>query len=356
MKILYDYQAFSQRIGGVSRYNLELMKNLPSGVNYILTPCLSDNAYLKEMGFHHLSILPGNNGKIKQRLYSGYNRMQSLRCLEFGKFDVFHPTYFRPYYLGYTRKHPVVVTVHDLTYFLYPDMLPCADSVKEQMEISCKNADAIICVSEETRQNLLRFIDIDEKKTTKIYLGSSQEIIRPGIRPHARPYILFIGGRKGYKNFQTFLKAYSLMNTKVDLICTGKPFDEEELELISKLGVRERVFQMFVSDKELKNLLCHAICFAYPSIAEGFGLPILEAAQCGCPSIISNILCFHEVAGDSVLYFDPHAVDDITEKMENVISDEDLRRDMCVKAKENLKRFSWRKMANETADLYKSLI
>lgn len=358
MKILYDYQAFTlQKIGGVSRYNIELMKNLPFGCNYSIPPCFSDNVYLKEKGIRHMSIMPNNNSSIKQRLYSGYNRLQSLWHLTNEKFDVFHPTYFRPYYMGHTGNHPVVVTVHDLNYFLYPEMFQNSIDVKREIILSCKYADAIICVSEETRQNLLTFIELDPQKTNTIYLGASQEIPKHDEkRLHASPYILYVGGRWSYKNFPNFLKAYSKMNTKVDLVCTGKPFNEEEISLISQLKIKDRVFQKFVSDEEMTNLLCHAEFFVYPSIAEGFGLPILEAARCGCPSVVSDILCFHEVANDSAIYFNPNSIDDMAFTLEKAISDEAKLHELSLKAQENLKRFTWQKMAKETFEVYKKLI
>lgn len=356
MRVLYDFQAFRQRVGGVSRYAVELMSNMPKDIECVLPNILSDNVYLAQNGIPHHSILFKCLPQ-KDKVYLGLNVMQSLWTLKTTKFDIFHPLFCNPYYLGKTSGKPVVVTIHDLNHFILPKLTVNAEIVQHKETITCKNADAIICVSEETRQNLLKYIGLPPKKCHTIYHGIAQELIHSkGPRFHENPYILYIGGRNGYKNFPRFLEAFCRMETKVDLVCTGSPWKESEVELINKLGIKERVFQKFVSDEELNNLLCNAEFFVYPSLAEGFGLPILEAARCGCPCVVSDLMCFHEVAGNTALYFNPKSVDDIAKTLEDAISDTDRLYRLADLGRENLKNFTWKKTAEKTAEIYRSLV
>lgn len=357
MRVLYDFQAFNQRIGGVSRYAISLIRNLPKDIEPLLPNILSDNVYIKKYGVKHRSFAESNKSPLKGKVYITLNIMQSLWELKTTNFDIFHPLFCNPYYVGHTGNHKIVTTVHDLNFYTYPEMLPNAEGVQHKMEVTCKDADAIICVSEETKQNLLKYIDIPEERCHVILEGCEQTLIHSnGARLHKEPYILYIGGRNGYKNFPRFLQAYSKMETKVDLVCTGSSWKPSEIELINRLGIKNRIFQKFVTDDELGNLLCNAEFFVYPSLAEGFGLPILEAARCHCPCVVSDLMCFHEVAGDTALYFNPKSVDDITKTLEKAISDAARLKHLADLGQENLKNFTWKKTAEETAEVYRSLV
>lgn len=357
MRVLYDYQAFNQRIGGVSRYATSLIQNMPKDIEALLPNILSDNVYIKKYGVKHRSFAESNKSPLKGKVYITLNIMQSLWKLKTTNFDIFHPLFCNPYYVGHTGKHKVVTTVHDLNFFIYPDMLANSERVQHKMAVTCKDADAIICVSEETKLNLLKYIDISEERCHVILEGAEQTLIHSNNpRLHQNPYILYIGGRNGYKNFPRFLEAFCKMETKVDLVCTGLPWKESEVELINKLGIKDRVYQQFVSDDELNNLLCNAEFFVYPSLAEGFGLPILEAARCHCPCVVSDLMCFHEVAGDTALYFNPKSVDDISKTLEDAISDTNRLKHLADLGQENLKNFTWKKTAEKTAEVYRSLM
>lgn len=357
MRVLYDYQAFNQRIGGLSRYPIELFRYLPKDIEYIFPNFFSDNVYLKQEGICHTSIFPNNYGVFKQNFYKISNIIHSLFDLRTKNFDIFHPLFCNPYYIGHTGKHPVVVTMHDLNFFTYPKYLPHSERVQHKMTVTCQHANAIICVSEETRQNVIKYTNVPPEKCHTIHQGMAQTLISAnGPRFHKNPYILYIGGRNGYKNFPRFLQAFSRMETKVDLVCTGSPWKESEVELINMLGIKDRVYQQFVSDDELNNLLCNAEFFVYPSLAEGFGLPILEAARCHCPCVVSDLMCFHEVAGSTALYFNPKSVDDITKTLEDAISDTARLHHLADLGQENLKNFTWKKTAEKTAEVYRSLM
>ena len=356
MKILYDYQAFIQRIGGVSRYHAELIKNFPNEAESMLPPILSDNVYLREMGIKHRQFMPNYNGRRKYDVYKALNIIQSRWWLATKNCDIFHPTFFNPYFVGHCKK-PVVVTMHDLNHWKYPELTVKAGIVQQKERAICNVASHIIAISEETKEDLMRYIEIPEKKITVIYHGIDQELTVCHEKPLVEyPYLLYIGGRSGYKNFKIFLQAFVKVDKRVNLVCTGGAFSTEEMEMIASLDLANRVCQMFVCDNDLNNLLCNAIAFVYPSLAEGFGMPILEAFRCNCPCIISDIKCFHEVAGDAACYLNPQSPEDMATVINNTIYNETKIQKMRKRGIERMKEFSWKKTANETLHVYTSLM
>lgn len=357
IKILYDYQAFIQQVGGVSRYHCELIARLPQ---YGIIPCipwiLSDNLYIKGVGIRHGSIMPASRNKFKSNLYKWIDQKLCLRVMNKNDWDVFHPTFVNPYYINHIHDKPVVVIVHDLIH----EKTERFDSevVKKKRRIQLSYSDAVISISEETKKDLLHFYGdiIDESKITVIYHGAEQQIIHCKTQPlFNQPYILYIGTRNNHKNFSVFAKAFTKIPKDVILVCTGKPFSKEENEYLSKLGIKERIRQKFVSDEELQNLLCNALALIYPSTMEGFGLPILESFRCGCPTLISDILCFHEVAGDAAEYFDPQNVDSMASVINKTITDTKRLGKLKELGYERLKLFTWDRTAMQTAEVYKKI-
>lgn len=356
MKILYDYQAFIQRIGGVSRYHVELIKNFPNEAKSMLPPILSDNVYLREQGIKHRQFMPEYNIQWKYGIYKALNIIQSLFWIKTKGYDIFHPTFFNPYFVGHCKK-PIVVTMHDLNHWKYPELTVKAEIVQEKERVACSAASHIIAISEETKEDLMRYMEIPEKKITVIYHGIDQELMVCHEKPLVEyPYLLYIGGRSGYKNFKIFLQAFVKVDKGVNLVCTGGAFSIEEMEMIASLGLANRVRQMFVCDNDLNNLLCNAIAFVYPSLAEGFGMPILEAFRCNCPCIISDIKCFHEVAGNAAVYFSPKFPEEIAMVINDTICDEGVLQELRKNGIERMKRFSWEKTATATLKIYESLL
>ena len=356
MKILYDYVCYTQQIGGVSRYHVELIKNLSKGVDTILQPLLSKNVYLQEIGHPCFDLLPFLHSKKKELLYKQLNQWISVYYLKSKEYDVFHTTGMNPYFIGKTNK-PIVITVHDLIHEKYPQLIPKADVVRQKRKKELERADAIICISEQTKNDLIQYHNVDESKISVIYHGADQAIIEIKQKPlYDFPYLLFVGGRTTYKNFNRLIEAFSLIDKDIHLVCTGKAFTNEELALISKYKIQNRIHNQFVSDEELNNLYCNALAFIYPSLCEGFGLPILEAFRCGCPCIISDIQCFNEVANDAAIYFNPLNVEDIANKIMSLIFNENQRVIIKAKGYERLKNFTWKKCAELTEEVYMKLL
>lgn len=380
MKVLYDYQVFSQRIGGISRCFCELARHLPLEIAYEFAVCETDNVYLKEL----LPYLPSCKLKTDSFLYplkfkgrlklfallekhcstfpsfSNVNKRYSLKKLQEGKFDIFHATLYDDYFIPYLNHKPFVITVHDMIWELYPDKKNAP--LSRQKHNLCQKANHIITVSQHSKKDLLRLWDIPEEKVSVIYHGSSKSKNKYEKRLVDHPYFLFVGRRSRYKNFSQTIKDFSLfhsMHPEVWLICTGDTFKKEEKKLLAKYDLEECVYSIFASDKELENLYHYALAFVFPSIYEGFGLPILEAFSHGCPVLLNNKSCFPEIASDAAIYFDSNEFGEsnLTDKLCLIYDmNERERKTYITKGYERLDSFSWKKSARELSIIYANLI
>ena len=173
------------------------------------------------------------------------------------------------------------------------------------------------------------------------------------------PYFLYVGNRSGYKNFVWFLKQFKQFNRlDIKLVCAGHPFDQSEKLMIKELDMANRVINFTPTDSELMALYRDSIAFVYPSLYEGFGLPILEAFSQGCPLLLNSTSCFPEIAGDAALYFsEKNGKSDCVEKLYYLADmDTKTRKKMIDRGKERLLLYSWDKSANQLSKLYHSLL
>lgn len=362
MKILYDHQIFTwQRIGGISRYFVELMNNLPPEFASKQSALFTDNVYLSESSkFNNgISLFPGKSFRGKRRAYTLVNKSNTFRLLSTSGVDIFHPTYYDPYFLQRNKK-PYVITVYDMIHEKFADMFDANDPTREYKKKTVLNADKVIAISNQTKQDLIELYGMDEEKIQVVYLGHSVDINAVSeVKGLPSNYVLYVGARGGYKNFGTFLKAFAMLahdNPDLSLVCTGGSFTAEEQAQITSLHLSERVFRFFVSDSQLTYLYRKARCFIFPSLYEGFGIPILEAFAAGCPIALSNTSCFPEIAREGGIYFDPYKVDSMVHALSVLLNDDVCRDEQIARGYEVLKQYSWKKMAEETADIYRSLL
>jgi len=354
MKILYDHQTFAgAKFGGIPRYFYELIKNssglyLPelSGVHF-------QNEYLKSLKNFNKEFFIKANFRGKDCIISKLNTISSLHRISASDYNILHATYYDLYYLDKIRK-PLVITIHDMVHEMFLRYFYKKTEIKNKRILMGK-ADKIIAVSKNTKNDILKiYPEIDEHKIHVIYHGNS--FIQSDKISEKKNYILYVGERFGYKNFDLFVNAVSsiLIKYDLDLVCTGSTFSIDEELLFEKLGIKNRVKNKFVSEDKLKKLYEEAICFVYPSLYEGFGIPILEAFASNCPCLLSNASCFPEVAGDAVEYFDPKSLIDICNAIEKVVSSPALQNEMILKGQTVLQKYSWKKCAEEHAKIYKT--
>jgi len=275
------------------------------------------------------------------------------------KIDVF----FSPtHYLPLRSSIPSVISILDVSYLYFPNLFKKKDLYQLKLwgRYSINKAKKIITISNSSRNDIIKAYRVNEAKVKVVYPGIKQvsNIKFMDKKELANKfdiksdYILFVGTLQPRKNVPRLIEAFSkLSKNDLQLVIIGKKgwqFDEI-LNAPKKFRVEESVkFLDSVSDAELLSFYKNAICFVLPSLYEGFGLPVLEAMQQGCPVITSNVSSLPEAGGDAALYVDPYNVEDITKKMENLIKDNKLREELIKKGFEQVKKFSWEKTAKET--------
>jgi glycosyltransferase involved in cell wall biosynthesis len=276
--------------------------------------------------------------------------------------DIIHSTY----YLSRFEKPgscPKVVTVFDMIHEKFGDRMDRFEltlpAIKKHV---VEQADHVICISEQTRRDVIDILGIKEDKTTVIYLASSfVPLSNQGASEIAKPYYLYVGSREWPKNFRQLVKAFagvSTLNKDVVLVCFGGgEFSPEEVDFFRRQHLSEKqVLYVPGNDEVLGKLYSGAIALVYPSLYEGFGLPLLEAMSCGCPVLCSSTGSMPEVAGDAALYFEPARLDEMIEAMQQVAESSQIRNDLINKGRERLLLFSWDKCARETAQVYRSCL
>jgi glycosyltransferase involved in cell wall biosynthesis len=382
MKILFDYQIFDeQKVGGISRYFYELYKKFNADPDIMLTlpvEC-SENIFLKSIeNYKNLpselinpyeKFLPKIKFRGKWKVYSLFsknvyavtNKERSLTTIDKNDFDVFHPSYYNPYHLEKLRKKPLVITVHDMINEIFPGFFPLDAPTSCNKRAVTKRADKIIVVSESTKRDLVYFFDIPPEKITVIYHGNSfssnnvnrnEEIQLPDM------YLLFVGNRLNYKNFYFFIEAVKellIKTPELKIVCTWQPFSESEKLYFRLHKIENSLVHYFADDDLLAQLYSSALAFVFPSLYEGFGIPVLEAFSCGCPCLLSNTSSLPEVGGEAAIYFDPQSSESIQIAVNKILYNKELRNDLRLKGYNQLKRFSWDKTAAETKEVYKKL-
>lgn len=365
MKVLYDHQAFTgMTYGGVTRYFYELMQAYAQrdDIDFELSLQFSNNEYLDKASFSSHRRYGLSHWRNVSRLASAVNRLYSNQRVRSGDFTVFHPTYYHNYFLRSLNSKPLVVTFHDATSERYGKQYPeVGEHLSAAKKIQLTRADRIIAVSEFSKQEILRFFPVDEKKIEVIHLGTAFSQQRPYIPtvPDTHPYLLYVGKRGLYKNFDGFFRAIQPLLHKhpdLHLICAGGgAFSNSEKETFQASGFGQRIHYRSITDQSLYKLYHEAEAFVFPSLNEGFGIPVLESFSAGCPAILSNRSSLPEVGADAAVYFDPEQGDSIACAVEKVLTDSTLRKEMRQKGTERLAQFSWEKTAMKTQNLYRQL-
>lgn len=366
MKILYDHQIFTwQKYGGISRYFYELVREFHEmkDINYEISLFVSNNHYISDKKFvNFIDIIPKKQFRGKTRILNILNKSFSIMKIKNQQFDIFHPTYYDPYFLKYIGNKPFVLTVHDMIHEKFKFMFPYKDKTSDQKRLLVEKAAKIIAISHTTKKDLIDIFGVNESKVEVVYLGNSM-LPKIDIKVSfelPQKYLLFVGNRVGYKNFERFIKSVSGLLKKdkeLFVLCVGGgSFNNSEIQLLSELGITKQVNQYDVNDDILSYAYKNALAFIFPSLYEGFGIPVLESFACGCPLLCSNASSLPEVAGEAAYYFDPYSEDSIKDAIMKVLEDNDLRVDLIKRGYEQLKKFSWNQTAEHTKKIYESVL
>ncbi|TKB26455.1 glycosyltransferase family 4 protein [Desulfopila sp. IMCC35006] len=365
MHIAYDYQIFTlQEYGGISRYFFELadkIARVPGSEVCIISP-LYVNAHLTASS-SFLQVIGRKVPKIRYAVCICRAVNQLLTPLMMARLqpDLVHETYYSA-----RRVAPVggkvVLTVFDMIHERFPEFFLAGDSTSKEKAIAIGRADHIICISEQTRKDLVALLNVDPAKITVVHLGFSlPELPVDEGRRTGRPYLLYVGSRDGYKNFEALLHVYAAnlsLQRDYDLVAFGGgAFTEQEQALMGHLGIGlDQVRHFCGGDSLLAGLYQQAALFVYPSLYEGFGIPPLEAMSFDCPVVCSNASSIPEVVGDAAELFDPNSSEALWGSIERVLNDEVLRQTLVVRGRERIKQFSWENCADQTLDVYRRLL
>lgn len=273
---------------------------------------------------------------------------------------VFSPGYNAPIFF-HSR---FTFVVHDLNHIQFSQNSSFLKTIYYELIIkrACIKCKKIITVSEFTKLQLVSWANIDPKKISVIGNGVSELFFDDGHEDFPNyPYFLCVSNRRKHKNEFNLLKAYSDVIKKEEgeiynLVLTGEP-NEEILFEIDRLGLTNRVFFFSnVTDEKLASLYNGAMALIFPSLYEGFGLPVVEAMACGTPVITSNVTSLPEVSGDAAILIDPNKSEQITNAMLRVICDSDTRNDLVEKGLLQARKYSWANVINRLKEVINTSI
>ena len=289
-----------------------------------------------------------------------------------GRFDILHGP---AYELLYHRKGRSVVTIPDLTFHLYPEWLGSSwrDHFIEDVYSAIERADLFITISNYIKEEMIEHLGIPEEKIAVTHLGVDERFSPRGDEGERNvlinryglmnPYLLSVATREPKKNLSGLLRAYRALNERLTdaprLVLVGKggwestPTHDE----IKALGLQNKVVTPgYIPSVDIPRLYRHAEVFLFPSIYEGFGLPLLEAMASGCPVVAGRAASIPEVAGDSAVLIDPRDTEALAAAIDDLLSDEDKRKMFVMKGKERAKEFTWEKTASQTLEAYGRLL
>ena len=358
-----------QKVGGVSRIFTEILPRMCEFDNSLEISIITTKTLQQPLPAHknirQHKLFPIDNYLKPAWLWRELDLRSKFIKWNIGKGSkaIWHSTYFTRIN-GWKGKE--VVTVHDLIYELYPEYYKkFKDERMRAIRQECiLSADAVICVSHSTQKDVVEFYNLDIKKTHVVpnaynpIFKQRYEYQSSTIRPKNKPFLLYVGVREIYKNFTTILQGYSLWKyrNEVDIVVVGKDWSVEEKRNLDKLNLLNSVHLISnISDDYLVELYNCALAFVFPSLYEGFGIPLLEAMACGCPIVASRIPTSIEVAGEVPFYFDPTDIDSLLSALDDVYQQDNVSQKVSA-GLEHIKKYSWDKTAQETIAVYQNLM
>lgn len=360
-KIFYDHQIFSsQRYGGISRYFEYLMCGIEESerVDYKLGVLKSNNYYIR----NEKQLLSNSIFNPLFKTTADLIKRNNSYCkylLKKDNFSIFHPTYYSPYFLKYLKK-PLVITIHDMTYEALPQFFLSDDPIPYYKRLLMERADKIIAISETTKQDILKYSKISEGKIEVIYHGMDLNTPKyEDIPTLPKEYILFVGARWSYKNFHMVANAFKILSTKYNdlqlVLAGGGPLSYGDSEFLMRNNILDKTVQISATDEQLNTIYKNALCFIYPSLYEGFGLPILEAFKNNCPVLLSDCSCFQEIAGDAANYFDHKSLESLVNEIEKMIINKSFASNFVLNGNSKLLEYPIEKCVSKTINFYRSI-
>jgi len=356
MKIIFDNVIFSlQRVGGVSKYWYELLRRMirdSRSIKSIEQNNCDSNIFRRNLNVDKASIVYERSLPFKISRYLTYPVDKGEKC-------IYHTSYYRrPNKCTATN----VVTVYDFTYEHFRNGLPrLVHSFQKKTAIN--TASGIICISESTKRDLLRFFPkICESKVRVVYLGYSDSYKPIQVRELCiskyslpdMPFVLYVGSRDSYKNFHLALNSVAKLKNYWLVSAGGGELNKTEREMSHRLLQGRHIHFPIVDNEHLNFLYNCAHTLLYPSSYEGFGIPLVEAMAAGCPVIAANVSAIPEACGDAGLLVKEISADSFSDCIVK-LEDPEIRKDAIQNGYVQANKFSWEKCYTETIAFYKEL-
>jgi glycosyltransferase involved in cell wall biosynthesis len=358
IRIAVDLVFFTGRKGGTETYARELF------------PALAAHDDLRFVGIGNREVAGRPPewfpGEIVTLPVSGENRVVWAAAIALGVgprarslgADILHcPSNFGPV----ARLLPTVVTVHDILAARHPEWVPGgrARGVRALNGATVRAASQVIAISHATAADVHELMGRQLADIDVIHQGVRQvDALDRSTGPAARPFVLSIGNRMPHKNFDRLLEAWALIPAaeRPKLVITGSHGDDPLRPIVRRLGLEGDVqLRGWVTEDELAALYNSASAYVFPTLFEGFGLPVLEAMAHGCPVVGSDIPVLHEVGGDDMAYFDPTDTTSIATAVRKVVNDVDAQAAMAAAGRKRAAAFTWQRTADATAEVYRRL-
>ena len=379
MRIGIDIRNIGKYLSSTFSKHVNLVKNLAKiddrNEYFLFTDILDENVLAEISQKFEISGNP--NFKIiplKSPNKFCWNLRTLPNYLKKNPVDVYHTQYITPFFVSKNIK--IITHVHDVSFLAYPEFIKKSDLffLKLLIPKSLKRADKVIAVSEFTKKEIIKYYGIDSEKIEVVYNAASEEFLQSDYsgeelfairRKYNLPekYILYIGTMQPRKNIPMLIGAFAEIKKSIPeirLVLAGNinahNFDGRIEKEIKRLNLsNEVIFPGFVEEKDKSALFQLAEVFVFPSLYEGFGIPILEAMSMKLPVLSSNIPVHIEIAEEASLYFDPLRLDDFSEKLYNSLTDQNLREKSIYLGYQRAMLFSWEKSAEKVLNIYKSI-
>jgi glycosyltransferase involved in cell wall biosynthesis len=357
-------------IGRYAEYLIRQLLEIDTTNEYVL--------FVNQLLYDKISVEGKRARKIlvKAHYYSLAEQTVFLRQIMRERVDMMHFLHFNVPLLYRGR---FLVTIHDLILSFFPGNQKGVKAMIKKpgyqltLQRATKQAEHIIAVSQQTKNDLISVVGADERNITVIYEGVDSKIFFPiddqkAIADYRKAnhfpeqFLLYIGVWSTHKNLVGLIRAFGVLKKKYhiphSLIITGKkdprhPEVEQEIQK-HHLG-RDVILSGFIPDEDLNLLYNAADLFVFPSFYEGFGIPPLESLQAGTPVASSHASCMPEVLKDAAVFFDPRDPKDIAQKVSEILGNQELREEKLANAKQLLATYQWDRMAQETLEIYQSL-
>lgn len=371
MKIALDARFWNRETAGLGRYTHELIQNLAKidhknqYLVFVMKKDLVD--FKKQIKAPNFKVIGTD---IEH--YSFEEQTKFKKLLKEYDYDFIH---FLNFNHPITYTEPFLISIHDLTLYFFPSRSKTdffhQMIFRKIMKHAVKKSDLIFSLTERTKKEVSSLFNIDTGKITVTYCGISSNLKRPlgknieqfknkqGLKT---PYLLYVGQWRPHKNLVKLIEAFKILKDKYKyngkLVLTGveNPSWKDVSKTIQKLDLSQEIITPgFVDEKDLALWYGAAQAFVFPSVQEGFGIPPLEAMACQTPVVSSDASCMPEVLGDAAHYFDPHSAPDMAKQIDKVANDKKLQDKLVAKGLNQIKYYSWMKMAKIILKKYQEI-